>query len=335
MATISNKISVIIVNLNGKEFLKPCLDSVLSQSFDGLEVIVVDNGSTDDSVEFIKTNYDGVVVIENGENLGFAEANNIGIEKSSGEYILALNNDTVIGSGFFESLAKSIEKSDDKTAMWAPKILSIFDKETIDSVGGLLVSRCGIAKGRGRNEKDIGQYDESDAFIPSGCAALYEKTMLDHVGVFDRDFFAYCEDTDLGLRAVRAGYSSMNVPGAVVYHHYSGTTGKYSLKKAFLVERNHLWVVAKNFSLLNILLLPFYNIYRYVLQLMGIILGKGSASKAAQNISPFKLAFTVVQACISAMIKLPVMLKRRFAIKGSLKIKKDQSIAIKKIALSD
>lgn len=329
------RISVIIVNWNGERFLKPCLDSVLGQSYDGLEVIVVDNGSTDGSVDLIQKNYTQVIIIENGENLGFAEANNIGIEKSSCDYILALNNDTVLDEDFFESLIKSIEKSDGKTAMWAPKILSINDKETIDSVGGLLVSRCGIAKGRGRNEKDIGQFDKADAFIPSGCAALYKKSMLDKIGLFDKDFFAYCEDTDLGLRAVRAGYKTINVPGAVVYHHYSGTTGKYSLKKAFLIERNHLWVVAKNFSLINVLLLPFYNIYRYILQLFGIILGKGAASKAAENISPLRLAFTVIHAYGSAMMAMPVMLKRRFALKGSLKIKKEQSTAIKNIALSD
>lgn len=329
------KIAVIIVNWNGIKFLKPCLDSVFNQSFDGLEVILVDNGSTDESVEFIETNYKEVIVVENGENLGFAEANNIGFSKSSGDYVLALNNDTVLEVNFFTNLLHAIEKSDKSTTMFAPKILSITDKETIDSVGGLLVSRCGIAKGKGRNEKDIGQYDGPAAFIPSGCAALYKKSMLDEIGVFDRDFFAYCEDTDLGLRAIRAGYKSMNVPDAVVYHHYSGTTGKYSLKKAFLVERNHIWVVIKNFNFVSILMFPFYNIYRYMMQLFGILSGKGAASKASKSISPFKLALTVLKAYGCAVLKLPTMLKKRFAIKGTLKVKKNQTIAIKDIALSD
>jgi GT2 family glycosyltransferase len=192
------------------------------------------------------------------ENLGFAAGNNQGIKKASGEYILTLNNDTVLGKGFFGALAAVAERSSEDTGMWAVKILSFDEQVVIDSVGGLLIYPDGLARGKGRLEIDTGQYDQSGAaFIPSACAGLYRRAMLEEVGLFDEDFFAYCEDTDLGLRARLAGWNTVSVPGAVVYHHYSGTGGRYTPFKAYLVERNRIWVALKNFHLRFLLHLPF------------------------------------------------------------------------------
>jgi GT2 family glycosyltransferase len=277
-------VSIIIVNWNGIKFLEPCLSSLYSQSYAPYEVILFDNGSTDGSVGFLKEKFPEVIILESPENLGFAEGNNRAIEASKGEYILTLNNDTELADGFLETLVQAAITSSEGVGMWAPKILSLNKKDEIDSVGGLLIYSDCLAKGRGRLEKDSGQYDRvEEVFVPSACAALYKKTMLDRVGLFDSDFFAYCEDTDLGLRARLAGWKALSVPGAVVYHYYSGTGGKYTPFKAFLVERNHIWAALKCLPLSRVLLLGFYIKWRLLVQFYGVVSGRGAGGRFVES----------------------------------------------------
>ncbi len=307
-------ISIVIVNWNGLRFLKGCLGSIYSEGFDPIEVIFVDNGSTDSSVEFVRKNYPAALVIENAENLGFARANNQGIKKAAGKYVLTLNNDTVLEKGFLRELAGAAEGSSEKTGMWAVKILSFDERDVIDSVGGLLIYPDGLAKGRGRLEKDSGQYDRAgEVFIPSACAGLYRRSMLDEVGLFDEDFFAYCEDTDLGLRARLAGWKTVSVPKAVVYHYYSGTGGRYTAFKAYLVERNHLWVAFKNFPLRLLVLFPFYTKWRLIVQAYGILAGRGAGGRFAG--SKPELVKVLFKAYIGALGSLPAVLSKRRAIR--------------------
>lgn len=309
-------VSIVIVNWNGRRFLEDNLSSIFGQSYKDFEVIFVDNGSTDGSVEFVRENFPGVVLIENTENLGFAGGNNQGIKKASGKYILTLNNDTVLGKGFLGALAAAAESSVEDAGMWAVKILSFDEQVVIDSVGGLLIYPDGLAKGRGRLEKDTGQYDLSGAaFIPSACAGLYRRSMLEEVGLFDEDFFAYCEDTDLGLRARLAGWKTVSVPGAVVYHHYSGTGGRYTPFKAYLVERNRIWVALKNFPLRFLLLLPFYTGWRYVMQVYGILTGKGAGGRFVEGFSKAELFKVLIKAYVDAFKALPGVLAKRRAIR--------------------
>ncbi|MCK5506827.1 MAG: glycosyltransferase family 2 protein, partial [Thermodesulfovibrionia bacterium] len=172
-------ISIVIPNLNGINYLPGCLSSIREQTFKEFEVIVVDNGSTDGSVEFIKAGFPQTLIIENRENRGFAAANNQGIKVAKGEYIATLNNDTEADRDWLANLYNAAVSSNERTGMWAPKILSLERRDRIDSVGGLLLYRDGIAKGRGRLEKDTGQYDKArDILIPSACCALYSKKML-------------------------------------------------------------------------------------------------------------------------------------------------------------
>ena len=310
-------VSVIIVNFNGKRFLKDCLESVRAQNLRRLEVIFVDNGSTDGSADFVKENFPEVVVIENRGNTGFAAGNNSGINIAKGKYILTLNNDTVAEKDFLERLVAAAEASGEKTGMWAPKILSMARPGVIDSVGGLLVSKDCLAKGRGRNEIDAGQYDAAgEVFIPSACAALYRKKMLDDIGLFDEDFFAYCEDTDLGLRARFSGWETVSVPASVIYHYYSGTTGRYTPLKAYLVERNRLWVAIKNLPPCMLLLSPFYTLVRYFTQLYGVISGKGAGGKAKEEYPVSSLFIAVLKAYYDGIKKLPIMLSKRKAVQS-------------------
>ncbi len=314
-------VSVVMVNLNGIGFLKDCLQSIYGQSYSDFEVILVDNGSTDGSVQFMRDSFPAVVIIENKENLGFAKANNQGIEISKGKYIALLNNDTVVDKDWSKNLVKAAESSPDKVGMWAGKILSLKNPKIIDSVGGLMISSDGIAKGRGRLEEDRGQYDrEEEVFIPSACAGLYRKEMLNEVGLFDEYFFAYCEDTDLGLRARLAGWKTVSVPTAVVYHYYSGTTGGYGFAKAYLVERNHILLAVKNFPFSRLLLLPFYTFWRYLMQIWGIVLKKGAGGRFVQNFSAKKLVVVLLKSLLGIAKGIPLMIRKRRYIQKNRKV---------------
>ncbi len=314
-------LSIIIVNWNGKGFLEGCLGSIFAQRSPSLEVILVDNGSTDGSVEFVRERFPNVVVIENGRNVGFAGANNRGILRSKGRYVLTLNNDTVLKEGFLREIMDAAEASAENVGMWAPKILSFHERDVIDSVGGLLIYPDGLARGRGRLEKDAGQYDREEVFIPSACAALYRRGMLDKIGLFDNDFFAYCEDTDLGLRARIAGWKAEGVPGAVVYHYYSGTGGRYTPFKAFLVERNRLWVAVKNFPAPMLAISPLYTLWRYMVQAWGMLTGKGSAGRFTEGFSRSEIPRVIFRAYRDALRGLPAMLEKRRAVQKTRKVR--------------
>lgn len=329
-------VSIIIVNCNGRGFLQGCLESIFNQSCSDFEIIFIDNGSTDDSVQYVKEKFPDVIIIENRENLGFARANNQGIAIAKGKYIALLNNDTVVDREWIKSLLAKAESSSEKVGMWAGKILSMQEPGKIDSVGGLMISPDGIAKGRGRLEEDVGQYDNDDeVFIPSACAALFKKEMLDEIGLFDEDFFAYCEDTDIGLRARLAGWRTVSVPKAVVYHYYSGTTGKYTSMKAYLVERNHVWLAVKNFPLSRLLFFPFYTIWRDMFQVYGILLKRGAGGRFVEDFSGARLFIILVKAFWSALGGIPMMARKRLSVQAKRAVsKKEISDWFKRYGLS-
>ena len=334
--------SVVIPTLNGMKFLPACLSSLQDQTFKEFEVIIVDNGSTDNSIDFIRHNFPQTVIIENKKNMGFAHANNQGIRAARGKYIATLNNDTEADREWLRNLVGAAENSDDDVGMWAPKILSSQNRKEIDSVGGLLICRDGIAKGRGRLEIDTGQYDTiREILLPSACCALYRKKMLDETGYFDSDFFAYCEDTDLGLRALQAGWKAISVPVSIVYHYYSGTGGVYSNTKAFLVERNHLWVAWKSFPVTWNIMLPFYVILRYVIQLYGTLSNRGSAARFVKDHSLRDVLVTIIKAYGAAIKGLPSIRQKRSRIKRKItrtdfvNMMKKHQITAKDIALID
>ncbi|MCX6677066.1 MAG: glycosyltransferase family 2 protein [Methanothrix sp.] len=236
-------ISVVVLNYNGKRFLDDCLSSLAAQTFCDFEVIVVDNASTDGSVEHIKANFPWVRLLINQENLGFAAGTNVGIRQAGGEYILTLNNDTWANMGFIELLAGPMSEKD--VGMCASKML--FPDGKINSTG-ICISRSGAAWDRGMFQKDNGQYNRcEEVFGPSAGAALYRREMLDEIGLFDEDFFLYMEDVDLAFRGRLAGWRCIYVPEAVVYHHHGGTAGNGSDLCVYYGNRNVIWYVVKDF----------------------------------------------------------------------------------------
>ena len=227
--------------------------------------------------------------------------------------------------------------------MFAPKILSYQDPEIIDNVGHLLYPD-GLSRGRGRLERDCGQYDrEETILIPSGCAMLMRRSMLADVGVFDPDLFAYCEDTDLALRAQLKGWRCRYVPSAVVYHKYSAATAPYSPEKAFLVERNRVWVSAKCLPTPLLLASPFFTAARLAAQALAAATNRGAAGRFAESRSRSELIRILVRAWVAALRGLPDALRKRAGIQASRRISildswswvRDHRMSLRDIAFTD
>ncbi len=237
-------ISVVVLNFNGKRYLEKCLTSLASQTYEDFEVIVVDNASSDGSVDYLKAQFPWARIVKNDENLGFAGGTNSGIRQARGDYILTLNNDTQVDRCFLECLVKPMQ-SDRSVGMCASKML--LPDGRINSAG-ICLSRSGAAWDRGTLELDYGQYDRrEDIFGPCAGAALYRKEMLDEIGLFDEDFFLYMEDVDLAFRAKLAGWKCIYVPKAVVYHYHGGTAGFGSDLAVYYGNRNVIWYAVKGF----------------------------------------------------------------------------------------
>jgi GT2 family glycosyltransferase len=304
-------VSVIVINWNGKEYLKECLESLRAQTFSDFECILVDNGSTDGSVAYVQRNFPGWVrVLLNARNEGFSGGNNRGINAASGKYIVLLNNDARADPQWLGELVKAAEENP-RAGMLACKIYLQEGSKIIDNVGHLIY-RDGLNRGRGRLEADRGQYEKiEEVFFPSGCAALYRREMLEEVGLFDEDFFAYGDDTDLGLKGRLAGWKCLYVPKAVVHHHYSQSSGAYSALKAFYVERNRVWIAVKYFPLSLLLASPFFTFLRFALQGYGALVGRGAAGRFSQAYSPGKLLRILLKAYLAAFRGLPGMWKKR------------------------
>ncbi len=306
-------VSAVVVNWNGREHLEVCLGSLLAQTLPAVEVVLVDNASSDGSVDFVRPRFaNRVRVLEQPSNLGYAGGLNAGFHAARGRYLLALNSDTEVAP---ECLARLVAAADawPNTGMFAPKILSFDDRTLIDNVGHLLYPD-GLSRGRGRLERDRGQYDaEAEIIVPSGCAVLLRRAMLADVGLFDPDLFAYCDDTDLGLRARLAGWRCRAVPAAVVFHKYSAASAPYSPLKAFLVERNRAWVAVKCLPAPLLLASPLFTALRLAAQAWGALSGRGAAGRFARTHSAPALLGVLLRAYAVALWGLPAAWRKRRA----------------------
>lgn len=234
------------------------------------EVIVVDNSGAR-RVEA----RDNVRVIYNDANVGFGAAINQGIHDSRSPYIATLNDDAAPHPGWLERLMRVIGERPE-IGMCASQIRLAGDGR-LDSAG-ILVCRDGSSKQNGHLESAEKYAKRRHALLPSGCAALYKREMLDDIGLFDESFFLYCEDTDLGLRARWAAWECIYVPDAVVEHRYSHSAGAASHLKAYYVERNRLFMVAKIFPPAMLWAAPFYSLVRYFWHAFYASKGRGAAA---------------------------------------------------------
>ncbi|MEE1129292.1 MAG: glycosyltransferase family 2 protein [Methanobrevibacter sp.] len=263
------KVSVVTPNYNGEKFLKTFFDS-LNHDYECIgELILVDNGSTDKSKDFIKDysfNFP-VHLIENSENLGFAPAVNQGIRKAKYEYIFSVNNDTEIEKCSIRNLADLISSSKDIFSVQA-KMLQYNNKELIDDVGDEY-NLLAWTKKTGENHKSDEFGEICDIFSSCAGAAMYRKSVMEEIGMFDDNFFAYMEDVDLAIRSRIHGYKNLLCPNAIVYHIGSATSGsRYNEFKVKLAARNNVWVVYKNLpiplKIINFIFLFFGFLIKYI-----------------------------------------------------------------------
>lgn len=251
------KVSVIIPNFNGMAYLDGVLSSLEGQTFNDFEVILVDNGSDDGSCAFVAASYPWVHLIELPENFGFCKAVNEGIKASRTPYVLLLNNDVEVERDFVEEMLGAIRRHK-KAFSCAAKMIQFHDRDRLDDAGNYYCA-LGWAYARGKG-KEIHSYDKEEKIF-SACAgaAIYRKSVLEKIGLFDEEHFAYLEDLDIGYRARIFGYENWYAPKAVVYHVGSGTSGsRYNHFKTRYSSRNNVYLIYKNMPFLQILLnLPF------------------------------------------------------------------------------
>jgi GT2 family glycosyltransferase len=251
-----NKISIIIPNYNGKSFLKECLDSIKNQNILN-EIIIIDNASHDESVLFITQNYPEIILIQNKENLGFSKAVNQGIEASLGEYLFLLNNDVELEEDCIKNLIKCIDENENIFAV-SSKMIQYHNRNKIDDAGDEYTI-LGWTKKVGYGNPQEKYNKNRETFSACAGAAIYRKSILEEIGYFDENFFAYLEDIDLSYRARIHGYHIKYCPEAIAYHIGSGTTGsRYNEFKIKLAARNNFYVPYKNMPWPQLLInLPF------------------------------------------------------------------------------
>jgi GT2 family glycosyltransferase len=239
-------VSIIIVNWNGKHLLEECLSSIEIQVFLDFEILVVDNGSTDGSKEYLREKFPHIRLIELNENQGFAGPNNLAFKKASGQFVATINNDLTLDPSWLDLLLRKLESETTCFAVQG-KILKADQPETIDTCG-LGIRPCGAARNLAHNKNQDGFLLQTrPVFSVSAGAALYRKSMLKELSYFDSTYFAYYEDLDLGWRARLKGWHSLLVPEATAYHKVHGTSAMVPGDFLwFLSERNRLRTLVKN-----------------------------------------------------------------------------------------
>jgi len=237
-------VSIIIVNWNAKKYLKSCIDSLLAQTYQNYEIIVVDNASSDDSVKFLEKEFSSIKIIKNKKNLGFAEGNNIGIKNSKGDLIALFNPDAIADKDWLSNLVQKIQSSN-KIGGVAGKIFYLnekFGKNAVFCTWSKLDPYSAMPYNFHNDEPS------SNVDYLSGAAMLVKKEVIDKVGFLDPEYFLYFEETDWCARMIRAGYDLKYVLNANVRHEVSSTISDDE-KKIYFMERSRIRFALKNFDL--------------------------------------------------------------------------------------
>jgi GT2 family glycosyltransferase len=300
--------AVVIPSWNGAHFLAECLRSLAEQSHEA-EVIVVDNGSTDRSAELVRAQFPGVTLLALPSNRGFAGAVNVGIAhalRSGAEYVALLNNDAVAEPDWLERLIDCAERHTEAGIVTSKLLLE--DRIHIDSTGDFY-STWGWAYPRGRDEIDQGQYDGPEfreVFCGTGGASLFRARMLEEVGLFDEDYFAYLEDQDLGFRAQLMGWRARYEPRARAYHRMMGTSAGIEHFGRYHAIRNCIYLYVKN--------LPGPLVWRYLPKfLTGLLL------MAANDVRRRRFR-AIAGAYLDAAAHLPAMLAKRRRVQATRRV---------------
>lgn len=241
-------VSIIIASLNGRRYLKDCIDSINSVTYprESLEIILVDDGSRDKTYEYIRENFSGIKIFRNFRNMGAAESRNVGIENAKGRFLAFLDNDVVVEKNWLPESVKVMEE-DQTIGICASKIFFKDDPHILNSTGGV-INLCAEAWDRGVFERDQGQYDDDKrVFFACSAAMLARKDVVEEVGGFDPMFRIY-EDVDLAWRVNLFGYKVVYVPLSVAYHKRGGTIRRDGLKGKYTLEKSRIRIALKNYE---------------------------------------------------------------------------------------
>jgi len=319
------KVSIIIVNYNQKDLLRKCLESMKCVDYDNYDVIVIDNGSEDGSIELMKEKYNNYTLIEMGYNSGFCKANNVGIHKSfefGSDAVILLNNDTEVDKDFIKYAVESVDIKNN-IGMVATKVLFMSDKTLIDSTG-LLITPDGLAKNRYSHQLMDRANDEAEVFCPAGASALYTKELLQDIEMdgnfFDEKYEFYFEELDLGWRARLRGWKCMYNPKSFIYHYKSATSGAYSKFIAFHTNRNIFYNIIKNYPFWYCVKALFLTFMRYPLLAYGAITGKGAVGKFQDNFNTTDLISVVLKGWRDVLVNFGKLLKQRKHIQKTKKV---------------
>ncbi len=297
----SVQFSVVIPNWNGARFLPTCLDALQRQTrADQMEVIVVDNASTDGSQDLLKREYAWVKLIDLPENRGFTGACNAGIRAAQGEYVALLNNDTEADPNWIAAVLDAFEHHPEVGSV-ASKML-LFDRRDHIHTAGDYFTRDGRAGNRGVWQPDGGQFDQ-EAYVFSACggSSTYRRALLDQVGWLDDDFFFSLEDVDLGWRAQLVGWRCLYTPHAIVYHHLSATGG--GVTASYYDGRNLIYVLVKDY--------PFWRKYGG-----RVLLAQARLAWEALRAWRGAAARARLRGMIAGLLGVPHMLRKRRAVQA-------------------
>jgi GT2 family glycosyltransferase len=318
---------VVIVNYNRKELLRSCLDSLVRQVHASFEVFLVDNGSSDGSADWVESMREyypfPLVVIRNFENRGFCAGNNQGFAGCRAEFIALLNNDAEAEPGWLQAL-EDAARTNDRVGMVASKILVWENPQRIDKCGHLIYPD-GQNRGRGSGQFDRGQFDRVEEVLwPDGCAALYRRAMLDEIGGFDEDFFAYADDAELGLRARWAGWTCLYTPHAVVRHHRGATLGLGSGERLRLIERNRVLLAVKLFPWNLLWANGGYMIARISAGLWAALRNRGEVRQYQGTRGKLTAALGLAAGTLSALPLVPAMWRKRRQLRSKQRLSSQQ-----------
>lgn len=327
MVRLSPLVSVIVLNWNGKHFLEKCLKTLLSQDYENYEILLVDNGSTDGSVEFVKKIFGKnpmLKIIPLDKNYGFSKGNNIGINKAKGKYVIVLNNDTEVKPNFVSELVK-VAESDKKIGSVSCKILlytgEIWYGQYFTNKGFIVpFFTQSILKERLNRVYEHFTLNLAN----SGCAVLYRKEVIKKIGGFDEDFWADWEDYDLGYRINLAGFKSVYIPKPLVLHVGSGSG--YTPERRVRIYRNMLFTYIKNYELKNLIIrFPLFIFLLLPLFHVGWVIHKlRFPGEYFDRRRGFQYLFSIIKAYIQFLTKLKTFIRKRYKVQRLRKISDKQ-----------
>jgi GT2 family glycosyltransferase len=295
--------------------------SLRNQTFRDFEVTIVDNSGKSLARQRLSDQGD-LNIIDAPHNLGFGAAVNQGWKQSRAPFLATLNDDAVAHPGWLDALVSAMESAPD-VGMCASQV-RLYGEDQLDSAG-MLIAGDGSSKQRGHLYPCEWFETREEVLFPSASAALYRREMLDQTGGFDDDFFLYCEDTDLGLRARWAGWKCLYAADAIVEHHYSHSAGRASPLKAYYVERNRLFVLVKNFPAGMLARAPLVSLARYWWHLAWMLQGKGSAARFRQEgNSGWRMVLFVLRAHFELLRHLGSLWRKRREVRRSARLSSAQ-----------